>query len=187
MKILIAGLLLFIGIHLLPTFVGVRRGLLERLGEYPYKGIFALSALLGMALIIIGYRQAGLVPVWNPPAWGRQAVYLIMPIVFILLTAAYIPGNIKRFTRHPMLWGVTLWAVVHLLVKGDLASMLVFIGLALFALFDMVSANRRGAALSQTRTPYYYDIFIIALGIIAYLAVLLVHPSSSPLLLLNQP
>lgn len=181
MKILITGLVLFIGIHLLPTFSGMRRNLIRRLGEYPYKGLFALPALLGLALVVIGYRQADLIPVWDPPAWGKQIVYVIMPAVFVLLAAAYIPGNIKRFTRHPMLWATTLWSVGHLLVRGDLASMILFISLGIFALFDMASANRRGAALAQARQPYYFDILIIMLGIIAYVAVLLVHPATSPL------
>ena len=181
MKILVTGLLIFIGIHLLPTFSALRRRLIGRLGEYPYKGLFALVALLGLALVVTGYRQAEVIPVWNPPAWGAQVVYIVMPVVFMLLAAAYVPGNIKRFTRHPMLWGVTLWSAAHLFVKGDLASMILFITPGIFALYDMASANRRGAVLMQTRKPYYFDILIILLGAVAYAAVLLVHPATSPL------
>lgn len=181
MKILIAGLFLFIGIHLLPSFSGIRQSLIRRLGELPYKALFALPALLGLSLIVAGVRQAEIIPIWTPPAWGIQFTYIVMPVVFILLAAAYLPGNIKRYTRHPMLWGVTLWAGSHLLTRGDLASMTLFISLGLFALFDMASANWRGAALAQTRKPFYYDILIILLGIIAYICVLLVHPATSPL------
>ena len=181
MKLLIAGLVIFIGIHLLPTFSGIRRGLITRLGEFPYKGLFALPALLGLVLIVIGLRQAEEIPVWSPPAWGYKVPYIIMPVVFIMLAAAYFPGNIKRFTRHPMLWGVVLWSGAHLLATGDLAVMILCISLALFALFDMASANRRGAVLSQTRLPWYRDIIIIIIGMLAYLGVLLVHPAASPL------
>lgn len=185
MKILITGLLIFIGIHLLPTFKNVRQGLVTRLGMYPYKVLFALPALLGLVLIVIGIKQADPIPVWLPPAWGYWAPYVVMPIVFILLTAAYLPGNIKRYTRHPMLWGVFLWALAHLFSNGDLGSMLLFISLALFSLFDMVSANRRGAVLSQTRVPLYRDLIIIVIGIIAYLAVLLFHPASPSLTIMD--
>ena len=144
MKILVTGLVLFIGIHLLPSFAGLRRTLVQRLGEIPYKGLFALPALLGLALIVIGKRQAEIIPVWTPPAWGQPIAFLGMPLVFILLVAAYLPGNIKRYTRHPMLWGVVLWSLCHLLVSGDLASMSIFLSLGVFALLDMASANRRG-------------------------------------------
>lgn len=181
MKILVTGLIIFIGIHLLPTFSGVRRGLIARLGELPYKGLFALTALSGMVFIVIGIRQAGLIPVWTPPWWGYLVPYFVMPVVFMLLTAAYLPGNIKRYTRHPMLWGITLWSAAHLLANGDMAAMTLFISFGLFALFDMASANQRGAVLSQIKTSYYRDLIIVIIGIIAYIAVLMIHPASSPL------
>ena len=181
MKILITGLVIFIGIHLLPSVVGVRQRLITRLGEFPYKGLFALPALLGLALIVIGKRQAEIITVWTPPAWGHLVPFIVMPVAFILLTSAYLPSNIKRYTRHPMLWGVVLWSAAHLFVHGDLASIILFISLGLFALFDMASANRRGALLSLTGVRYYWDIIVILIGIIAYIAVLLVHPASSPL------
>ena len=84
-----------------------------------------------------------------------------------------------------MLWGVFLWALAHLCCNGDLAAMLVFISLAIFALLDMASANRRGAVLSQTAVPYYRDFIIIIIGIFVYLAVLLIHPASPSLIIMD--
>jgi uncharacterized membrane protein len=180
-KILIAGLIIFFGIHLLPTFSSFRQHLINRLGLYPYKGLFALIALLGLALIIHGHLRAPSLPLWTPPAWGRYAVHIVMLPAAVLFAAAYLPGNIKRYTRHPMLWGATLWAIGHILANGELASLIIFVGIGLFALFDMVSANRRGATFSEVRKSVLWDALVIVVGLITYVAILTIHPSSSTL------
>ena len=181
MKLLLIGLVIFLSSHLLPTFTGIRQGLINRLGLYPYKGLFGLVALLGLSLIVIGKQQAASILLWQPPSWGSTITYIIMLPALVLLAAAYLPGNSKRYTRHPMLWGVTLWSVAHLFANGDLASMLIFISLGLFALFDMWSANRRGAVYSVVKRSLSWDLLVIVIGVVAYIAVLSVHPASSPL------
>lgn len=108
-----------------------------------------------------------------------------MPLAFILVTAANVQGNIKRYIRHPMLWGVTLWSISHMFSSGDLASIIIFISFVLFAFFDMASANKRGASLSNIKFPVYWDIIVILVGIGAYAAVLIVHPSTSPILFID--
>lgn len=179
MQLLVIGLVIFIGIHLIPSLTNFRQTLIHRLGEKTYKVIFAVIAFTGLVLIIIGKGEASFSLVWSPPPWGRQATYLIMPFAFILLTAAYLPTNIKRFTRHPMLWAVTLWSVSHLLSNGDLASILLFVSIGLFALFDMISANMRGAKLTDEKVSIYRDLTVILIGIVTYVLVLLVHPAWS--------
>ena len=99
----------------------------------------------------------------------------------ILFAAAYLPGNIKRYTRHPMLWGVCMWSIAHLIANGDLAALMIFTGIGLFALFDMWSANRRGAVYSVVKRSLSWDLLVIVIGVVAYIAVLSVHPASSPL------
>ena len=181
MKLLLIGLVIFLGSHLLPTYTNARQGLIRRLGLYPYKGLFGLVALLGLSLIVIGKQQAASILLWQPPSWGSTITYIIMLPALVLLAAAYLPGNSKRYTRHPMLWGVTLWSVAHLFANGDLASLLIFISLGLFALFDMWSANRRGAVLSNVSKSIVWDFMVISIGALAYLGVMLLHPVSSPL------
>jgi len=179
MQILVLGLIIFVGIHLLPSFPSLRQGLINRFGEKIYKGIFALVAFAGLIIIIIGKERAPFTLIWEPPFWGRDISYLLMLFAFILVTAAYMPTNIRRFTRHPMLWGVTIWSVSHLLSKGDLAAMLIFIVIGLFALFDMASSNIRGAELSQEKVSINRDLTVILIGVVSYFVVLTIHPAWS--------
>lgn len=176
MTLLVLGIAVFIGIHLLPTFAPTRHKLIGRMGEGGYKGMFSIVSAAGLALIIFGKAYAGFVPVWTPPAWTRHLALTLMPFAFILLVAAYLPSNIKRLTAHPMLWGVTLWAAAHLSANGDLASLLLFGSLGAYALFDMLSANRRGAAPSSKSFPASRTIAVVAIGLAAYAAFLFLHP-----------
>lgn len=176
MTLLVLGLLLFIGMHLLPSMDGIRQGLIARIGPGPYKGLFTIVSLAGLALIVIGKAYAPFVPVWDPPSWTRHLVLSAMPVALMLLTAAYLPSNVKRFTPHPMLWGVTIWAAAHLSANGDLASMLLFGSFLAFALFDIASANARGAQRSTIQYAGTRDLAVIGIGVLAYGVLLFLHP-----------
>ena len=176
MTLLALGLFIFIGMHSLPSFVGLRRSLIFRLGEGPYKGLFALVSLTGFVLIVIGKSRAEFQPIWNPPAWGKEAAALLMVFSLILLAAGNMQTNIKRYTRHPMLWGVTLWACAHLLANGDFASLMLFGSLGVFSLFGMVSANLRGAVKQTTQYPFRKDMVTVIGGLVAYGGFLFLHP-----------
>ncbi|MFQ5993802.1 MAG: NnrU family protein [Acidiferrobacterales bacterium] len=176
MSVLILGLVVFLGIHLVPTFSDLRQGLIQRFGERGYKGVFAAISLAGLILIIVGKGRADFVPLWQPPVWGRHIAPLLMLLAFVLLSAAYLPSNVKRFTAHPMLWAVTLWSAAHLLANGDLASLLLFGTIGLFALFDMVSANMRGDTKSKTRYALTKDVIAVAIGLVAYVVLVVLHP-----------
>ncbi len=176
MGLLVVGVVILVGIHLVPSVTALRQRLVQSLGENTYKGVFSVIALLGLGLMVVGKGMAEFVPVWQPPVWGKDVAPLIMPAAFVLLAAAYLPTNIKRVTRHPMLWGITLWAAAHILANGDLASLVLFGGLGAFSLFAMWSANLRGAARSQTRHPLKKDIIDVAAGILVYGIFLFLHP-----------
>jgi uncharacterized membrane protein len=177
MNWLILGLAVLIGIHLIPTVPALRRLLVIRLGISPYKGLFALISLAGLALIILGMGQIPVIPVWQPPLWGNWLVPLFMLPSLILLVGAYLPGNIHRLTPHPMLWGVVLWAVGHLLANGDAAALLLFGSLGLYSLFAMWSANRRGAARATVTMTIDRDLIVIGVGLMLYVALVFLHPT----------
>jgi uncharacterized membrane protein len=176
MILLVLGLCVFVGIHLVPTFASARQHLITRFGAGAYKGAFTALSFLGLILLIIGKANAEFIPLWTPAAWGARAAMFLMPFSFMLLAAAYLPSNVKRLTAHPMLYGVIFWSAAHLVANGDLASVILFGGLGLFALFDIWSANRRGAAPSGTVQPISRDLAVATLGLIAYGAVLFLHP-----------
>jgi uncharacterized membrane protein len=172
---LLIGLVLLIGVHLIPSIPAMRQQLAARLGEWPYKGAFSLLSLIGLYLIILGMGKAPNIQLWQPPDWGRLVPQALMLPVFILLVAAYVPGNLKRLTPNPMLWGVTLWSVSHLLANGDLPSVILFAALGLYALYAMFSANRRGAKPIAERGPILGDAVALLSGVVLYALIFLNH------------
>jgi uncharacterized membrane protein len=170
MTTLILGVAVFIGAHLVPSAPSLHSRLQARVGRNRYRGLFSLVSLVGLVLLVVGMGRASFVPLWNPPVWANRFAVWSMPIALIVLVAAFMPTNLKRFTRHPMLWGVTIWAAVHLLANGDLASLILFGSFGVFSLFDMWSANQRGAELSSKAVPYWRDLLVVVVGGILYLA-----------------
>jgi len=176
MALLILGMVIFLAAHLTPSFVELRQKLVDWKGETVYIICYSLVSALGLALIGIGKATAPDVPIWEMPRWTIHLTMTAMLAAVILLAAAYIPNNLKRFVRHPFLWGFTLWAFSHLLVSGDLSSLILFGGIGTFAVFDMWSANRRGAQNSDKKVPLYMDVLLISVGLVAYGVISYVHP-----------
>ena len=173
------GIIILIGIHLLPSNQALRNRLVAMIGLWPYKGLFAVIALIGLILIVIGKTDAETVIMWETPDWARIISLLLMPVTCIFIVAAYLPSNIKRFTPHPMLWGISLWAILHLVSNGDVASIILFSAIGIYALFDIWSANMRGAKVSDIIFPLMKDIIVIVIGLIIYTSALLFHKSIS--------
>ncbi len=143
---MIVGLAVFIGTHLVTTRRDLRGQLVGRYGEVPYKIAYSVLSLVGILLIAYGfahYRASGWIPVWNPPVFTKHLSLLLVWPAIIFVVAAYIPGNIKRVLKHPMLVGVKLWAVAHLLANGDLGSIILFGSILAWAVYDRISLKRR--------------------------------------------
>jgi uncharacterized membrane protein len=124
------GLLVFLGVHSVRIFAADWRvAQIARHGEAAWKGLYSLLSLAGLVLIAQGYGAArvGAPDLWPPPVWARHLTLLITLVAFVLLVAAYVPGNrIRRAVRHPMVLGVQLWALAHLLANTRLADFLLF-------------------------------------------------------------
>lgn len=176
MWLLFAGLVIFFGVHLVPTAIKLRDRLAAWKGEGVYQLVYSLMAASGLALLIYGKSAAARIPVYELPAWTAHPSWLLMWLAVTIFPAAYLPTNLRRVMRHPFLWGVALWALAHLLTNGDLASVVLFGSFAVYAFFDMWSANRRGAAVSETRYPLWRDGVLLAVGLMAYLALVRLHP-----------
>lgn len=175
MLLLVLGLAIFIGVHALPMQPALRNGLVQRYGEGAYKAVFSVVAALGLAVIVYGYHKLQLLPgknpqLWSPPHWGRHLTMALMLPVFPLLVATYLPGRIAGAVRHPMITAVKLWALAHLFVRGDLASLLLFLGFLGWAVYDRISLKQREAAgLVQPRTgPLVNDLAAVVIGLLAY-------------------
>lgn len=180
MLLMIVGLALFFLIHLVPTAPEVRRTLCERLGEGTYRLVFSVVSAVGLALIVYGYAKLHATPgknpmIWSPPQGMRHATLLLMLFASILLAAAYIPSRIRTAAKHPMLAAVKLWALAHLLVRGDLASMVLFGSFLAWAVFDRISVKRRAALgpLGSSTGGIGGDIAALLVGVGIYVIMLL--------------
>jgi uncharacterized membrane protein len=178
----ILGLVVFLGAHVFVTMRDHRAAVVARIGEWPYRGLFSLVSIIGIVLIGYGfaaYRAAGPIMVWYPPGWTRHVVVALMWPASIMVAAAYIPGNIKRVLKHPMLVGVKTWAFAHLCANGDLGGIILFGSVLAWAVYDRITLKRRKDAgappipIGGTKN----DIIAIVVGTIIYLALGFVfHP-----------
>lgn len=140
MLLLILGLAAFVLPHLIRRLAP---GLSESLGP-ARKGIVALVSVIGVVLMVIGYRAADFVPVYEPLAGMGHLNNLLMLVAVYLYGVGGTKGTLHARIRHPMLLGTLLWAVGHLLVNGDRASVVLFGGLAIWAVGAIVLLNRAG-------------------------------------------
>jgi uncharacterized membrane protein len=180
MMLLIVGLILFLGVHLLPTSPELRAGLQARLGTNGYKAVFSLLSLAGLIVIVLGYHKLQLHPgknpiLWNPPEWTRHFAAGLMLPAMVLLVASVIPSRIRTTIRHPMLSAIKIWALAHLISNGDLGGVLLFGSFLAFAVYDRISVKRRGALgpLGNAKPPSVVnDVIVIVLSIALYAALL---------------
>lgn len=154
MAILILGLVLFLGVHSTRIVSdGWRSAMVARLGLNRWKGIHSAISIAGFALVVWGYGLArpAAVPLWSPPAWTAQLAALLTVPAFILLAATYVPRNqIQAALHHPMVLGVQLWALAHLLANGTQLDALLFGAFLVWALLSYFAARRRDRAEGHT-------------------------------------
>ena len=171
MTLLLLGLALFLIPHLYGLNRDAKKRLKAKIGDGPYKGGHTLLSIAGIVLVVIGYQQADITPVYEPLS-SRAVPHALMPFSFILLAGANMPSNLKRYVRHPMALGVMLWAVSHLAVNGDVASLILFGAFGLFALLDFVISPVPPTPPLQPRTK---DLMLVVAGMIAYAVVVWAH------------
>src|SRR6478609_7748973 len=173
--VMMAGLILFFGVHTLTIQRKLRAQAIAAVGEGGYKIGYSLASFAGLALIIWGfakYRATGWINIWNPPtALKHITVALMLPAV-IMVVASYIRGRIYTTLKHPMLAGIKLWAAAHLLANGDLGSIILFGSFLAWAVYDRISLKHRtdaGGPPIPVGGPGN-DLIAIAVGVVAYLA-----------------
>jgi uncharacterized membrane protein len=179
MTLLIIGIIVFLGFHLLPTVPGLRERLVGRLGEGGYRVLFSLLSVAGLALLIYGFAHAPLIQIWSPPAWTRWVAIVLMLPAFIFLVAAYVPGQIKAKLKHPFLVAVKTWALAHLIANGDLASLILFGSFLAYAVYDRIAIKARQPHGIESQGPAKpgNDVIAVVIGTGLYVAFLVwLHP-----------
>jgi uncharacterized membrane protein len=180
MLLLIVGLIVFFGIHLVPTNPGLRAGLVQRFGSGPYQIAFSVVSLLGFVLIVFGYGKlqvmAGKNPqLWTPPAGAKHVAFALMLPAMIFLVAAYVPSRIRTAVKHPMLLGIKIWALAHLIANGTLGATILFLSFLAFAVYDRISVKKRAAPgpLGAKSGGLTGDLIAVAGGVSLYAFMLL--------------
>jgi len=173
---LLIGIFLFLGAHSVRIWADPWRDrMLARLGEARWKGLYALTSAIGLGLLIWGFGLARQEPVqlWIPPNGMRHLASVLMLGSFVLLAAAYVPGNrIKARLRHPMVLSVKLWALAHLLANGNLAHGVLFGAFLVWAVLSFRAARRRDrlAGMGPDTGSTGATGVAVALGVAAWLA-----------------
>lgn len=157
MSALILGLLMFLGMHSSRILAeGWRTQVIAQRGPNAWKGLYTVVSLVGLGLIIWGYGQARLAPVvlWAPPVWTRHLAALLVLVSLVLVVASQVPGNsIKARLHHPMVLGVKLWALAHLLANNTQADMLLFGSFLVWAVLSFRSSRQRDRAAGTVYPP----------------------------------
>ena len=169
MAMLLLGLVLFLGLHSVRIVAeGWRTAMIGRLGEGGWKGLYSVASVAGFALIVWGYGLARQQPtvLWPAVPTGLKHLASLLTLgAFVLLAAAYVPGNhLKAKLRHPMILGVKLWALAHLVVNNTLADLLLFGGFLAWAVAAFIAARKRDRAQGTTYPPGRVDRTIITLA-----------------------
>ena len=159
---LIAACVYFLLIHFGVSGTRVRDALVARLGAGRYRGAFAVASLVGLAWMIYAYRRAPMIPLWAFLLGFRPAAYVLVFIAFLFVVIGVTTPNptrvgmesklaqgadgvrgMARITRHPFLWGIALWALVHFIINGFVPALILFGTLLLLALGGTVSIDAK--------------------------------------------
>lgn len=173
---LVLGLFLFLVPHQLKAYApNLRESLLARYGEKRFKGVYSLIALLGLILIVLGYRSAEYIWLWQPLPGSPFVTHGLMLLAVAFLVAPKMPNSWGKAVKHPMLVGIFLWGVAHLWLNGHVKGVLLFAGFALYALSNGVRQNwqmpLKPVALWQNLL--WLVVSVLAYGVIRYIHVLL--------------
>ena len=177
MILLLLGVALWWITHLFPMVARpTRNSFAEKMGEGPYKGVYSLVTLGAVALMVIGYRASDFVFVYDPPGWGVHLNNLLMFVAVALTGAKNSKSRIKGLIRHPMLTGVTVWAAAHLLVNGDLSSVLLFGGVGVWSVVAMFASNARdGLWVRPTGGTIAGDIRLAIISVVVFAVIAAIH------------
>jgi uncharacterized membrane protein len=172
MTLIVLGLALWWAAHL---FKRLAPGPRARLGD-PGKGLVALAVVAGVVLMVIGYRGVEHVDLWYPPAFLTHVSNLLMILAVYLYAASGMKTRITRKIRHPQLTAVKTWAIAHLLVNGDLASVILFGGLLAWAVVEVILINKAEPRPPQPQpAPIAREWVTLALALVVTGLIMLVH------------
>lgn len=173
MLILLLGVLIWAFSHLMKR---VTPDLRANLGDSRAKVLVTVLSFVAIVLMVMGYRSADIVQVWYPPVFMRHINNLLMVVAVLLLNLGFNRGRLRALMRHPMLAAVKTWALAHLLVNGDLASIILFGGLLAWAVLDMILINKMEPDWTRpAKGPLLNDVIYVLASAALFAAIVFVH------------
>jgi len=161
MASLIAAGAFFVGIHVFVSGTGLRSVIVRRTGEQGFQGLFSLLSFAAICWLVYAYRNSVAAPIWGSVTWLEAIAFVLIALGFLFVVVGLTTPNptlvgaegvldqpepvrgVLRITRHPFLWGVALWALSHLVVNGDSASIAFFGTFLLLALIGPFLIDRK--------------------------------------------
>jgi len=174
MILLALGVLLTSLLHLVAAVPSLKARLKAGVGERAYGPVFGLASLAGIAIIVLGWRSADFVFVYDPPEWGRHANFLLTLVAFICLGIFIFRGSLRQRLRFPMAFATIFWTTGHLLANGDLASIILFGGFLAYALAHIAIGTANGIRPSP-EVRQGHDLVSVLIGIALYGVMAQVH------------
>ena len=174
MILLVFGVVLLAGLHLIAAVPSQKQRLKQAVGDAAYGPVFGAASLVAIAIIVLGWRLAPFVPVYDPPSWGWIANFAFTLVAFICLGIFLFRGQLRQRLRFPMGIAAIFWATGHLVANGDLASLILFGGILIYAIAHIVI----GLANDVRPTPevrHGHDLLSILAGIALYGVMAQIH------------
>ena len=178
MSWIILGVTLWIVVHLVPTLAQpMRERLITSWGNGGYRAVFAVTVLLALVLIIVGWRMTPQVTLYQLPAWSAPIGFVLMIVAFILFGSAHHDTIIKRVIRHPQLMSLVVWSISHLITNGSTRALVLFGGLGLWAIIEMPLINAREGKYTKPEPPgIKTELKGLAISAVIFAVALFLHP-----------
>ena len=177
MTYLIVGILLWAAVHLFKRVTPAgREALAATVPKGADRGVIAILLFISLALIVVGYRQADFEPVYDPLPGAGHLNNLLMYVAVVLFGMGSSKGRMRSWLRHPMLTGVLVWGAAHLLVNGDLASLVLFGSMIAWAVVEILIINAREPAWVRPEPgPVARDIRLLIISAVLFAIIAAIH------------
>ena len=175
MSLLILGIVIFLGVHLVRVVApGLRTAIIERQGKGTWMGLYSVLSLIGLCLIVYGFGEARATTgmLYIPPVFLKHISLLLMAFAMICLVVGFLPaGRIAVALKHPQILAVKIWALAHLLANGETSSVLLFGSFLAWAVILRISLKRRERAGEKVLPVFRSgssDMVAVVLGLVIY-------------------
>ena len=175
--LLLLGVFIWIDAHWVKRLVpNVRASMDVRMGAGPARGLIAGLIIASLIMMVVGYRGSETIPVYTPFSWAGHLNNLLMIFAVICMGMGSSKGRMRTWFRHPMLTGVVVWAIAHLLVNGDVASIILFGGMGFWAFTSRIIINRSEGVWKQPEAgPVSGDIRLLMISAVVFVVIVGIH------------